>query len=316
MTVCTASLFFWLYDQAANDFGSAIIAASDRKLTDIGLGIGYEGSRFKGSFVPNNQLVLVSGDIVVHSAILGRLGERLKEPTTTLETAEIVGQLMREYKMTEASRLYLAPLNLNENSFTAQQRTMEPSLVIELANQLQTHKIEADAMVVGIDDNKGSLYRVDSNGLVTNHSDIGFISIGSGGIHSSAYFMTTSYTYLTMYYRALYHTFAAKKRAEVDPYVGTYTDMFLLNRNTATQIPREMIAELEKIYAERIEREKRLPEEAEMKLVEIARNHPNHLMPLSRQMKSNHSVSCAISSIDHKRSVTPAAIAGVIRSVL
>jgi hypothetical protein len=31
----------------------------------------------------------------------------------------------------------------------------------------------------------------DGDGQVTHHSDIGFASIGGGGIHSSAYFMTT-----------------------------------------------------------------------------------------------------------------------------
>ncbi|MGA9304174.1 MAG: hypothetical protein WBW31_02095 [Candidatus Sulfotelmatobacter sp.] len=274
MTVCTASVFSWVYDPATNDFGGAVVAASDRKLTDIGLGIGYEGARFKGALMSNSLLVLVSGDIVVHTAILTKLGENLNEPqaASALEMAEIVGQLMREYRMTEASRMYLAPLNLDENSFIAQQRTMESSLVIELANQLQQHKIEAEALVVGVDDNSASLFRIDAKGLVTNHSDIGFVSIGSGGIHSSAYFMTTSYTHATMYYRALYHTFAAKKRAEVDPYVGTYTDMFVLNRNMAAQIPREMIAELERIYAERIEHEKRVPEEAEMRLIEVDKN--------------------------------------------
>jgi hypothetical protein len=273
MTVCTASIFVWIYDQATSDFGGAIIAASDRKLTNLGLGIGYEGSRFKGGFA-NNKLILVSGDIVVHTAILAKFGETIKDRPTisTLETAEAVGQLMRDYKMVEASRLYLSPLNLNETSFIAQQRTMDPSLVLELANQLQRHRIEAEAMVVGIDDNKASVYSIDINGLVTNHSDIGFASIGSGGIHSSAYFMTTSYTYATAYYVALYHTFAAKKRAEVDPYVGTYTDMFLLNRDVAGQVPRGLIAELEKVYAERIELEKRLPQEAEKRLVEADKN--------------------------------------------
>jgi hypothetical protein len=273
MTVCTASIFVWIYDQATSDFGGAIIAASDRKLTNLGLGIGYEGSRFKGGFV-NNKLILVSGDIVVHTAILAKFGETIKDRPniSTLETAEAVGELMRDYKMVEASRLYLSPLNLNETSFIAQQRTMDPSLVLELANQLQRHRIEAEAMVVGIDDNKGSVYRIDVNGLVTNHSDIGFVSIGSGGIHSSAYFMTTSYTNATAYYVALYHTFAAKKRAEVDPYVGTYTDMFLLNRDVAGQVPRGLTAELEKVYAERIEREKLLPQEAEKRLVEADKN--------------------------------------------
>jgi hypothetical protein len=147
---------------------------------------------------------------------------------------------------------------------------MEPTLVIELVNQLQNHKIDAEAIVAGCDGEKeANIYRINSSGIVTCHSDIGFLSIGSGGIHSSAYFMTTSYSSnLTMYYRALYHTFVAKKKAEVDPFVGAYTDMFLINRSRITKIPDEVIVVLKEIYTENLEREKHLPEEAEKQIIE------------------------------------------------
>jgi hypothetical protein len=194
MTVCTAALFFWNYNPIGEpDLGPAVIAASDRALTDSGLGIGYEGARFKGSVLPTKQLVLVAGDLTTHSAVLRLLNAELKpeQPTSTVQTANMVARLLREYRMREASHTFLAPLNLDENSFLAQQRTMEPTLVIELANQLQGHKIDAEAMVAGCDGDKdANIYRINSLGVVTCHSDVGFLSIGSGGIHSSAYFMT------------------------------------------------------------------------------------------------------------------------------
>jgi hypothetical protein len=273
MTVCTASMFFWNYSQDPQkpDFGAAIVAASDRTLTDSGLGIGYQGGRFKGQALPTKQLVLVAGDITTHSGILRLLNAELKPDKiiSTLQTANMVARLSREYSMRQGAQLYLSPLNLDGNSFLSRQRTMEPNLVIELTKQLQEYEIDAEAIVAGCDgDTEANIYRIDKNGVVTCHSDIGFLSIGSGGIHSSAYFMTTSYSSVTMYYRALYHTFIAKKKAEVDPYVGSYTDMFIINRLGITKVPDGVIAALEKIYQGNLEREKQLPEEAEKQLIE------------------------------------------------
>jgi hypothetical protein len=174
--------------------------------------------------------------------------------------------------MRQAAQIYLSPLNLDENTFLSQQRTMEPGLVIELAKQLQDYEIDAEAIVVGCDgDKEANIYRIGKNGVVTCHSDINFLSIGSGGIHASAYFMTTSYNSTTMYYRALYHTYIAKKKAEVDPYVGPYTDMFLINRLGITKIPDGVIDALKRIYGANLEREKTLPDEAERQLIEAER---------------------------------------------
>jgi len=271
MTVCTASLFFWNYATAPeSDIGPAVVAASDRKLTDSSLGIGYEGSRFKGALLPNKKLVLIAGEMVAHSAIIRSLQTELKDQTlTTTDTADMVGQLVARYRMREAARQYLSPLNLNADTFLGQQRTMEANLVIELSNQLQGHRIDAEAIVVGCDGEKeASLYRIDDRGQVTCHSDIGFVSIGSGGIHSSAYYMTTEYTHANMYYYALYHTFAAKKRAEVDPYVGKYTDLWLVNRNGIFQIPPDITKSLNKFYEDNVEEQKKLPVMAQKVLVE------------------------------------------------
>jgi hypothetical protein len=179
MTVCAASVFYWVYSQDPLDLGLAIVAASDRKLSDTGLGIGYQGSKWKGAAFPDlKQLVLISGDIVIHTSVLKELEDRIKGGSfTTKQTAESVSELIRDYKMNEGVRLFLSPLGLNGKTFLAQQRTMEPSLVAELTRGLIEYTIDAEAIVAGIDGPKDArIYRVDSNGLVTDHSGIGFVS--------------------------------------------------------------------------------------------------------------------------------------------
>jgi hypothetical protein len=112
------------------------------------------------------------------------------------------------------------------------------------------------------------MYRIDEYGLVTNHSDIGFVSIGSGGIHSSAHFMLLPYNHVITYFPSLYHTFKAKKRAEADPFVGEQTDMFVVTRDGVSPVDKRVIDALEALHKEDIEKLQARPTEAEKKLSE------------------------------------------------
>jgi hypothetical protein len=67
----------WTYDIATKDFGPAIVTASDRMLTDIDLGIEYQGSRYKGTVLGKQHMILVSGDVTIHSAMLLQLAPAL-----------------------------------------------------------------------------------------------------------------------------------------------------------------------------------------------------------------------------------------------
>ncbi|MGH6958029.1 MAG: hypothetical protein ACREEW_15290 [Caulobacteraceae bacterium] len=272
MTVCTASMFFWINDAAARDYSPAIVAASDRKLTDSGLGIGYESSRYKGTTIGTHRLALVSGDLTVHASIANDLGKNTSSDNfSTKEIASEAGRLLGEYRIQEATKIYLAPLGLNSDLFISRQREMEPSSVARLIKQIQDYEIDAEILIAGVDDGKdASIYRVDSRGIVSNHTSIGFLSIGSGGIHSSAYFMTLPYRHATTYYMALYHTYAAKRRAEVDPYVGKLTDMFVTTAHGGTsQIPQEVMSVLEKLYERSLDRERKIAKVADKRLMDL-----------------------------------------------
>src|SRR5262247_3852727 len=65
MTVCTTSMFVWRY--GPEDLGTALVAASDKMLTDEGLGIEYQGSRGKWAAFGRRLLGLVAGEMAIHS---------------------------------------------------------------------------------------------------------------------------------------------------------------------------------------------------------------------------------------------------------
>lgn len=266
VTVCSAAICRWIYDPAKEDYGSAIVAFSDRMLTDEGLGIEYQPGKWKAAITSDGRrVILVSGPFVVHSELLRRLFDVLKSPyfvasseaaphNATRKLAEMYAELLRDYKREQASHLFLAPLSLDKNDrFLRQQRTLDPSLVAAVADQLQTHKIPGnpEALILGCEDKNAHIYHVDRDGLVTAHDDIGFASIGNGGIHASAHFMRREHVATAWYWKTLFTAFAAKKRAEVAPGVGDKTDMFLVTRNGVDKMPEDMMEEFEKRYKAR-----------------------------------------------------------------
>ena len=131
MTVCTAAMFAWAYDE--KDFGQAIVVASDRMFTDQGLGIEYESSIYKGLILDKTHMIFVAGSVVVHSALVMKLNAVMAgvQGIKTSDIAETYARMLREYRTEEASRRYLAPFGLDAKSFVAQQKLMDGNLVSE-----------------------------------------------------------------------------------------------------------------------------------------------------------------------------------------
>jgi hypothetical protein len=255
VTICTAAIFSWNYSETpgAVDGGLAIVAACDRMLTDEGLGIEYEGDKWKAAIVTRQHMVLIAGAMAVHSDVVRDLQQALlRNPhLATREIADEWSALLRRYTRKEAAQLFLSPLNLDETTFISQSKLLDPALVIELSNQLQGHTVDAEALVIGCDEKTAHLYYVNKKGTVKCHDDIGFVSIGTGGIHASAHFMLESYSASSYYYKALFAAFSAKKKAEVAPAVGNkYTDMFLITRGSVSRIPDPVVSTMQEIYDE------------------------------------------------------------------
>jgi hypothetical protein len=211
-------------------------------LTDDGLGIEYESHRQKSANIGKTQMALVAGDMTFHSDVLQlTLPKMLEETRTTLELARMYGDGVAQVRRSRAEKRILQPLNLTFDSFLATQTQMSPKLVDDLSYHLQQYQVEAEAIIAGCDGKHAYLYQVDSFGNVTNHEDIGFLSIGSGGIHSSAYFMQEPHGIHVTFPHALMSTFLAKRRAEVAPGVGQATDMYIINGEGADLVDPQIV---------------------------------------------------------------------------
>jgi hypothetical protein len=255
LTVCAAAAFAWVYDADGKDIGSAIVAIADRMLTDEGLGIAYESQRFKASMI-GNKMILVAGPTFIHSQLLRRLSQVLddEKELAVSELADAYARLILDYTREQASDIYLSPLGLSVDTFKIEQKSLDPALVADITRQLQGHRIDGnpEAIVIGCEDRRAGLYHVNGAGLVTCHDDIGFISIGNGGIHASGHFMLQPHSYQSNFFTTLLTVYAAKKRAEVAPGVGKMTDMFLLTSNGVEKLDDEILAELARRYEKRV----------------------------------------------------------------
>lgn len=196
-------------------------------------------------------MVLFGGSISSHSEVVKRYKSSFGDTEEDVsKVAHQYGQLIRGYTSERAAASVLGFLGLSADLFVTRNRELDPGLARELADDMRSFRLGAEALIVGCDDHAAHLYHVDQAGNVTCHDEIGFVSAGIGGVHSSAEFMFSKYTSALPYYDALYAAYSAKRRAEAAPGCGSETDMWRITTNGIEAISREMIKELDKIFLE------------------------------------------------------------------
>ena len=248
MTVCLAALVHWFY--APNDIGRAAIVASDRMLTEGDTE--FEPPATKVCPIGKRALILVAGEMSAHTEALALTSRDLISTPTdnVLEIANMYGSKIKQIRLRRAVLEYLAPLGLNEHSFIDKQHNMMQQIVYEITHQLQSSRLDVDAVVVGCDDpNLAHIYTVNGRGLVVCHDDICFAAIGSGAQHAKSQFMFSKYPRAIGYYRALPIVYAAKRRAEAAPGVGKDADYYLITRQGWEPMAPPAIAALETVYS-------------------------------------------------------------------
>lgn len=273
MTVCTASIINWQYGE--NEIGGAIVVASDRMYSDSGLGIEYESSRTKVAYIGQSKLLLVAGDLTMNSrAVAATMTWMGNNPdANTHQAANMYGQIIAALAFESAAKMVLNPLGIFTDEVLSDEvglakYGLPDALVVRIAEQLQAECLDSETIIAGCDGKSAYIYRIDGKGRVSLHNDIGFVSIGSGGIHSSAYFMQMPYDHNVRFSEGLVSTFFAKKRAEIAPGVGMTTDMSIINGGGIFTVPPDDIAALEKTYREARRRTTKLQRSLEAKFTQ------------------------------------------------
>lgn len=252
MTICVAAI-------CADS--SIILGASDRMLTAGD--IQFQPKAEKIWIITNSIVFMVAGDVAIQSEIYQDVyrdvGERIKsDPEHWREVKEIADLYTKYYfalRSKRAEKAILAPLGLTNDTFISRQRELSPELVNKIATELLNFSMpDASVIVAGRDETGLHLYVI-NDGEITCRDRVGFAAIGIGYWHSNSQFMFAGHTARASFSEALTTVFAAKKRAEVAPGVGTATDMFMIMERLGsfTPIVEDRVADLEQLYQQHVD---------------------------------------------------------------
>lgn len=245
MTVCVAALCQWLYP--SGEEGPCVIIASDRMMTSGNTE--YEPPKRKIGFLGKSALIMAAGDFTIHSEVLNNAISIIdsSEVSKIADIAEIYAKCLRELKSKRAVEMYLSPFGWDLNGFIAAQSRLNVELACSIFGQIQNFEIDATAIIAGCDE-RGRIYIVDQDGIVSSQEEIGFAAIGLGYSHAKSQFMLAEYASWWPCGHTTTLTYAAKKAAEVAPGVGSATDMAVIRREGIEYLDVELMNLLQIAY--------------------------------------------------------------------
>jgi hypothetical protein len=130
---------------------------------------------------------------------------------------------------------------------------LSEGFIATITDQLQKYRGEdVEALVVGSDTLRDTrivqIFSIDTNGVISCCDDVGFGAIGSGAWHAKSSLMQSRYVNTVRYASALALTYTAKKAADIAPGVGPATDLFIVFRNGAMQVPTSTTSQVSAIH--------------------------------------------------------------------
>jgi len=218
---------------------------------------------------------MVAGDIGlaleiladVNRTVLQRVHAEPQNWWLVRDVAELWRQAHIKRQLRDAETAILAPLGLTSESFIARQRELAPSVTERLTAALRGFELNGiEVIFCGIDPEGAHLYQADGANVVSRDTT-GIASIGSGSYHARSELRVSGHTPDTPFALALYHTYVAKKRAEVAPGVGTDTDTFLAwGLGGTSNIRPDLIAAIDKAFQKSVKQAKAVASKIEIEV--------------------------------------------------
>lgn len=248
MTICIGAL-------CANAAGMAnqiVIAASDRMVT-LGGFMEFEHEVPKAMELAPRVVGLMAGDAVKGSRVQREARRSLPaEELTVQDVAERVAALYATHRHQEVDTTLFSPRGFTMADFYGGGliQRVPPQIAQFLDTQAASFDFSVELLVSGVDANGGHLLRVSNpGGSTADYEQIGFHAIGSGAIHALQALIGFRHTGQKPLADALYHVYAAKRRAEVAPGVGNETDMLIITMDKGIyRLTPADLTELDKIY--------------------------------------------------------------------
>jgi hypothetical protein len=254
MTVCIAAICE----------GGIIFGAADRMKT--AMDVQFEPPIPKIFPITNSIIAMTAGDALFQREILGSVFSIVnaqidKDPQNWWKISDVAELHARFYsigKQKQAENAILVPLGLDREKFLSCQHAMSNDFINSIKNQILNFKMPHTlSIITGVDNEGTHIYAVE-NEKVYCWDTIGFASIGSGSRHAESQFMLAGHSRISPLPESLLLTYSAKKRAEVAPGVGCYTDMFMVGPSLGsfTEINIKTMTKLEEEYQKMLSAEK------------------------------------------------------------
>lgn len=201
-----------------------IVGASDRMWTG---GSGTWEPRQTKQYTLGTQAVgLFAGLATVNAAMFAVTTSKMfAMPNATVEAAaKEHANSYAQFRREEAERVLLISIGQTLYSY----HSLPAPEVGRITDELRRWQVDAEAIVAGLDQTGAHIYSVGHPGMSDCHDLLSFACIGSGAEFATAEFTDQKYTRIWSSSAAFLMVYSAKKRAEVDPYVGTDTDLFVI----------------------------------------------------------------------------------------
>lgn len=238
MTVCVATMF-GRTDTAA----PRIIGACDRLLSNAVFK--YQPST-KIYFTKSKSLVfMIAGDPALERELLAELSfaERAwiaANPGKLWPLKQLANSYRISYAEAKRKRVeakWLIPNGLNSYTWVSRNRELSTEFARDLRSEIDGYRLPAiQTIIAGFDEDGAHLYVADDGEIDERNADACAV-IGAGAIHAITELAIVGHTVEAEPAAALLSTYAAKKRAELAPSVGSDTDMFIFGPGPGSYTP-------------------------------------------------------------------------------
>jgi 20S proteasome alpha/beta subunit len=144
--------------------------------------------------------------------------------------ADIYATCFTELRTQQSEAALLKPLKLSIDEWLDRLASFPTSFNTQIVAELRSNdwELDAAAIICGVDGTGPHLFTATDPGEVRPFDGIGYTAIGSGARHALSVLRLNGQNPKYAFAATLLNVYQAKKRAELDPFVGPITDLFLI----------------------------------------------------------------------------------------
>jgi len=124
-------------------------------------------------------------------------------------------------------------------------------LLQQIAGSILQHNLQADLLVVGMDDSGAHVFAITHPGTLIPLETTGFGAVGSGGVHAGVRMSLAQHTKDASLVETVYNVYESKRAAEVAPGVGKMTDLAIIKDGRICFAGQDVLKELENAHKEK-----------------------------------------------------------------